>query len=300
MISYPYTERERGISLYHRHFFGYSAIFILLICLLSVLCGCSEKPVVKTEPSLTVDIRKIGAADAILLRGTGETPFSVLIDTGEPDDAEEVLACIRAAGVSRLDCLILTHFDKDHIGSAPQVLSRIGADRVLMPAYTGAGEEWDALCASLSALGDPQESLTADTAFSFGEIAFSISVPKALPYDKAQDNNSSLVTFVTFGDHTLCFAGDAEKLRQEELLDAGLSHVSFLKVPHHGVWNKKLDVFLQALSPDYAVITCSGKNPPEDKVLETLNALGTKTYLTADGNIRVTCTRETMEVIQTP
>ena len=262
------------------------------------LSGCAETAPVSGEPMLYADFYKIGAADAILLRGTGETPFSVLIDTGEADDAQEILSGLRSVGVSRLDCMIFTHFDKDHIGSAPAILSKISADRILMPTGEGTGEAYDALSAVLASIDTPAERLSEDCSFSFGETVFSVSVPKSSSYEKAHDNNSSLAILVTFGENRLYFTGDAERLRQEELLAEGLSHVTLLKVPHHGVWNKKLDEFFAPLSPDYAVITCSSKNPAEQKTLDALNALGTETYLTADGNISFVCTRQTISAVR--
>lgn len=242
--------------------------------------------------ALTVTFYKIGKADAILLQEDGDAPFSVLIDTGEADDAPEITAKLRAAGADTLDCLILTHFDKDHIGGVPEILSSVSVRRILMPAYEGTGEAYDAMLTAFEANGIPApEILTADTAFTLGKTDFLIDVPKAADYGKNQDNNQSLIVTVTHGDNRLLFAGDAEKLRQREFLSLNsLSPVTLLKVPHHGVWNKGLDDFFSALSPAYAVITCSDKNPPEDQTLSALAACGTKTYLTQDGDIVCTVT----------
>ncbi|MBO5670229.1 MAG: MBL fold metallo-hydrolase, partial [Clostridia bacterium] len=100
----------------------------------------------------------------------------------------------------------------------------------------------------------------------------------------------------------LYLAGDAEQLRQTELISelnaAGIDTVSLLKVPHHGVYNKGIDAFFSACRPQYAIITCSDKNPPDPETLSCLHALDAKTFLTADGDIRVVCTEDSITVTQ--
>ncbi len=280
------------------------------VILLSLCSGCTvqdggqadtsaQTETIDEGSTLYIEFYKIGKADAALLTVTdvAENPFSVLIDTGEADDAAEIIEKVRGAGVSELDYLILTHFDKDHIGGFPSVLANLPAKNILLPAYTGEGEAYNAMQKTLSA-ADGVTVLHADTAFSFGEITFAVSVPHELAYEKNQDNNSSLCVTVTYGDTRMLFAGDAEKLRQAELLADGVGDVTLLKVPHHGVWNKGLDDFFAACKPAYAIITDSDTNPAEDKTQDALDALGTVIYETRNGDVFVTVTRDKMTVEQ--
>ncbi len=268
---------------------------VVSVCLLllSVACGTGG------AEGLSVVFYKIGKADAMLITGTDTAggPFSVLVDTGETDDAPEIIEKVQAAGVETLDCLILTHFDKDHIGGFPALLSEIPAKTVLLPDYVGEGEAYDAMAARL-AVTEGVRVLAEDTAFTFGDAAFSVSVPKCAVYEKKQDNNSSLCVTLTYGRHTLLLAGDAESERQAELLSTGLSPCTLLKVPHHGVWNKGLDAFFAACAPAYAVITDSDKNPAEEKTLDALRELGAQIYETRNGDIRVRLTADTVTVTQ--
>lgn len=279
----------------------FHALFLsLLLVFAAVLCGCQTQ----NTDTLTLDFYKIGKADAVFIRGTDDdgTPFSVLIDTGEADDAPEITEKLRAAGVDTLDYLILTHFDKDHIGGLPALLSEISAAHILMPDYVGSGTPYEAMTALFSDNTYPTQVLTADTQFTCGNTHFSISVPKQKTYAKKQDNNASLVITVTHGKQILYFAGDAEQLRQEELISelsaAGITKTALLKVPHHGVYNDGIDAFLAACAPQNAIITCSDKNPPDPETLSCLHALDAKTFLTADGDIRVVCTEDNLTVTQ--
>ena len=285
---------KRNITALH-------ALFLSVLLLLGItLTGCQ----MENDDPLTLDFYKIGKADAILIRGTGEdgTPFSVLIDTGEADDAPEITAKLKAAGTATLDYLILTHFDKDHIGGLPTLLSEISAAHILLPDYVGEGEPYEAMTALFADGTYPVQTLTEDLQFTLGKTQFSVSVPKQKVYAKKQDNNASLVITVTHGTQVLYFAGDAEQLRQAELISElsaqGITETALLKVPHHGVYNDGIDAFFAACSPSYAIITCSDKNPPDPQTLSLLYALDSSVYLTTDGDIHVVCTEKDITVTQ--
>lgn len=273
-------------------------VLILLLC--SFLVSCQTE----NGSTLTLDFYKIGKADAILIRGVQEdgTPFSVLIDTGESDDAPEIVEKIRAVGIETLDYLILTHFDKDHIGGVAGVLSSLSAGHILMPDYIGEGAPYEQMTALFADGSYPVQVLTEDTQFTLGKTAFSVSVPKQSSYAKKQDNNASLVITVTHGTQFLYLTGDAEALRQKELISelssAGITKTALLKVPHHGVYNDGIDTFFAACSPANAIITCSDKNPPDAMTISQLNALNAKVYLTSDGDIRAVCSETGITVTQ--
>lgn len=271
---------------------------LLLLCLFLVGCGDHS------ASTLTLDVYKIGKADALFLQGihTDGAPFSVLIDTGEADDAPELIEKIKAAGIDSLDYLILTHFDKDHIGGLPALLDKIPADAILMPDYVGEGEPYEAMTALFADGSYPVQVLTEDTQFTLGQTLFAVSVPKQKTYSQKQDNNASLVITVTHGTQILYLTGDAEQLRQGELISelsaAGITKTALLKVPHHGVYNDGIDDFFAACAPDHAIITCSDKNPPDPETISLLHALDAKIYLTADGDIRIVCTEDSITVTQ--
>ncbi len=270
----------------------------LLLCFLLLFPLCLSSCLSAAPETLSITCYKIGKADAFFI----QTPdaHTILLDTGEADDAAEISQKLKNAGIKELDMLILSHYDKDHIGGAPEILEQFPTAQILMPAYEGSGVPYDALQAALQTAGQATiMRLTTDMSFSCGEVSIAVSVPRTLHYEKNQDNNASLVVTVTYGTQTMLFTGDAEKLRQEELLNSGvLAPVTFLKVPHHGVWNKKLDDFFAAVSPEYAVITCSQKNPAEEETITALEQLGTKIYCTVDGDIHITCTKDDMTITQ--
>ena len=239
------------------------ALLLMLFALLAMGCDTA-----RSEPALTVTALSIGKADSILLT---DGAHSVLIDAGEEDDGDKVLDALAEAGVRRLDLIIFTHFDKDHIGGAPELLAGIRADRVVMPAYEPDGKRYRALLEALDGAGLAAERLTADTSLAVGDMAIDIWTPKA-PYEES-DNDQSLVVRVRCGGMCALLMGDAEEARTRELLDGGYDLACDL---------------LDAAAPRCAIITDSTKNPAEDELLSLLAARGIETLRTADGTVRVT------------
>ncbi|MBR5746568.1 MAG: MBL fold metallo-hydrolase, partial [Clostridia bacterium] len=64
---------------------------------------------------LTFDVLDIGKADCIVMRHKGQV---LLIDTGEEENLPEIESHLSSRGISKIDYLILSHFDKDHVGGA--------------------------------------------------------------------------------------------------------------------------------------------------------------------------------------
>jgi beta-lactamase superfamily II metal-dependent hydrolase len=107
-----------------------SIILILLFSSIS-LASCKNPPKNEQEPKFTpceIDILKVGKADCIVIN-TGTQ--IVMIDTAEEENFSTVKSYMEKRGYSRIDTLILTHYDKDHIGGAAQILSSYDVKNVV-------------------------------------------------------------------------------------------------------------------------------------------------------------------------
>lgn len=230
-------------------------------------------------------IFKIGKADAILL-SSGER--NVLIDTGEDDDGQEILSYMEQNGIDKLDALILTHFDKDHVGGADRIVKRVEILKVYQPDYDSDSGQFEEYDTNVRETDTPVEVLSGPVNFTCGRMEIRIYPP--LKGEYKEENDYSLITSVTCGKNRLLFSGDAETERLKELMDGeqaidgGLEH-AFLKLPHHGRWDAELESFLDAVAPSCAAITCSEKNPADGKVLALLKEREIAVFLTSDGNI---------------
>lgn len=144
--------------------------------------------------------------------------------------------------------------------------------------------------------------LTAPFAFDLGEASVLVEPPLSYAVkddEKEIDNNFSLITTVTRGENRLLFTGDAEKQRLREWLsDESAQNLHFLKVPHHGAYNKALDELLETVRPEYAAVCSSEKNPADQETLALLEQYQISTFQTKDGNITVLSDGERLEVSQ--
>lgn len=278
----------------------YPAIILLLCLLFSavLLAGCGEAAGTPVEP-LTVTMLSIGKADAIVLQCAGEV---MVIDAGEADDGKELVNFLAWQGIQRVDALVITHFDRDHVGGAARLVKKLEVGRVLLPGYEGQNEEYAALIAQLEKSGLTPERLTKAASFSLGDAEVLVEPPLSYPAEVTQDgmdNDLSLITTVTHGSQRLLFMGDAEKDRLQEWLgQEKRESCGFVKMPHHGNYNKALPSLIDTLKPQIAAICDSDKNPAEDRTLVLLERAGAAVYETKDGEIVVTSDGKSLSVTQ--
>lgn len=251
-------------------------ILTTLIFCLTLFCSCG-----KSGASLTVHILKIGKADAIILQTSSHT---ILIDTGEADDAPEICQTLSEMDVASIDLLILTHYDKDHIGGAAEILENFAVKEIAEPGYAKSGKHYKAYRSA--AAGVSHTIPTQTIVYRFGELSLTVYPPEK-SYEN--ENDFSLVTLAEFAGCRLLFTGDILAERTEDLLSAGVDlSADFLKVPHHGSFEENSSALISAVSPRLSAITCSDKNPPDDELLALLRASGCTVYETRNGDLRLT------------
>lgn len=259
----------------------------LLTGMVLLLAGCTQSPestAGSTEPApaspLTVTFLKVGKADAILLRTANHT---VVLDCGEKSDGKKITARLEEDGVTAVDCLILSHYDQDHIGGAAKVISNLDVSRVIGADYEEESEEFQSLREALDAKGLTLERPAAVFSFTLDDALFTVYPHEADSYAEGFDNNCSLVVRVEHHEETLLFTGDAMQERLNEIMDIG--GCDLLKVPYHGREIANLPEFLAAVKPEYAVISTNAESI-SDTATAALDRIGAQTYITCrDGNI---------------
>lgn len=255
---------------------------------------------VQAEPVETLEEKlfeavflKIGKADAIILRCGDET---MVIDSGEDEDGQEVLDYLAKGSVPKIDVLLITHFDKDHVGGADTVVRGIEVERVLQPAYEGTAKAYTEYMQALEEEGISPENVEETLYFDLGGASVMVEPPASYEIpdgDDEYDNDFSLITTVEFGAGRFVLTGDIEKKRIREWLAQGdVKPCDVLKVPHHGHYTSALDEMFAALSPQYAVICDSSKNPADGRTLDLLAKYSVETLETKDGDITIFCDGE--------
>lgn len=275
-----------------------SAAFCALLTLLP-LSGCdtaqSNTPTV--TGALTITALDVGKADAMILQTANAT---VVLDTGCKGDGKLIEERLAEQNITKIDALIITHFDKDHVGGAARLVNRMEIDNIYLPDYAGVNDEYKDFQKKL------EKSDTAPTILAAGEtqkwqyddVAFTLTAAQKTDYGKNEENDFSLGLYLRHGDKSFLFAGDAEEARQQELMQSNFGKVDFLKFPYHGNYLKTTEAFLDAFAPHYALICCSKKEYAQDGTVNTLQKRGIETYYTCDGDITVISDGRTILVNQ--
>ena len=226
------------------------------------------------EETLTVTFLKCGKADAMLLQ---TDTHAVVIDCGEKSDGSKMVDLLNAQGVKTIDCMILTHYDQDHIGGAAKVVKKFDVQEIIASDYEEDSSEYEKLTAAMAdkdlTFTIPEDPLT----FTVGDLLLEVCPHENTDYADGFDNNCSIVTKVTHGSNVLLFTGDAMQERLEEIMDIGTCDL--LKVPYHGRSLDNLGTFLDAVKPTYAVISTS-QDELASSTLEALSSRKIVTYAT--------------------
>ena len=271
------------------------ALFLSMALVFFAGCAAKETPSAAEEPrsGLEVTVLDAGKADAILLT----TPASaVLIDCGEKGYGEEILGVLAARGVEKLDLLIVTHFDRDHVGGAAKVIGGIPIARVLQSGRPGDSGAYRKYIRALEKASLSPETVRETLSFTLDGAEYTVEPPQREHYDRDESNNSSLIVTLVYGRTRLLFMGDAETARIAEYLASSPAPCDLVKLPHHGEKEKMLDALLAAVKPRYAVITCSAGAPEAASTAAALQTAGVESYPTRLGAVRIRSDSETLDV----
>ena len=273
-----------------------SAFLILLLC----SYGLAD---------LEVDFLDVGQGDAALLVCDGE---SMLIDGG-PASASQLVYTFLREKTEYLNAIVATHPHDDHIGGLPAALNAVPVGVIYSPVSSWDSPRWAAIEQYAELQGTPIIVPVEGEVFSLGGA--DVTVLHCWP-EAWTENDMSIVLRVDYGDVSFLFTGDAEDLSEYMMLDAEFAmpeeknslDVDVLKVGHHGSSTSSTPEFIEAVSPDIAVISCETGNPyhhPHAETLLTLEAadvevlrtdeLGTITIRTDGVNVDVSTMRTAPE-----
>ena len=240
---------------------------ILAVGALLVFSLLAERtPAGNTTAVQPLEIAFIGTtedADCILLWQPG---YTMMIDTGEEADGDAILGFLEDEGIDRIDLLVLTHPDKDHIGSAARILEAVEVGTLLEPDYTGEKKRLEEVRETADRLGVPREQLTSRWQHTAGALTVTVYPPERNDYDG--ENNYSLATLVEHGQVAMLFPGDAKNKRLSELMDYDWPADQPLQAPPPWPVQRKFRRFLAGAPPRPHVVTASQPD-------ETLRAIGT-------------------------
>lgn len=259
---------------------------LILLLILLFLLGCACAPT-DSEDTKKLDIYafSIGKADALLVR---TSDAAIMIDTGENGDGKDLVSRMQKLGIEKLDLLILTHFDKDHIGGADAIIKALPIDRIILPSYDKESKQYTQLLAALAQTDAEVSYLTQDVSLQYGGLELTV-WGSPVPFDGESDNEQSLITKILYQGKTLLFMGDAEEEELEKLV-FGTRNLTcdVLKLPHHGFYDKNTFALMTVSMPSYVIICDSEKNPAAQETLQAMEVYDPVILQTKDGDVHLT------------
>ncbi|MGB6178598.1 ComEC/Rec2 family competence protein [Carnobacterium sp.] len=241
--------RSKGIKIGFLFFIGLLLFFLL-------------RPLVSETPEKTkIVVFGLGKADSIYIESGNET---ILIDTGLKSTKEELALKLQALRVEKLDYLILTHPDKDHIGAASYILEKFEVGELIQSNHFKDTKREARIQKVIDEKDIKNIRLKEDLTVELGTLKVSIISPKKNEYKG--DNDYSLITLIEDENLNYLFAGDAEEKLLEETLEVDLPKIDLYKVANHGRKNPNSKKFIEKISPKLSVIT----NFKEDSEVEDI------------------------------
>lgn len=236
----------------------YYLILILLIF---------HKTIPLYNSNLEVVMFDVGEADSMLI-STPSKKVNILIDTGRGIDINNIIIYLKSIGISKLNYLIITHGDEDHIGGALYLIDNFKVDNVIL----NKGDYTELEVELITHLKNKNIKYTNN----INKIPLLGSYMYLLNTKKfSNENDNSIVTYFEYQKYKFLFMGDSSSKTEEYLINNyNLTNISFLKVSHHGSNTSSSPLFINKITPKVSLISVGRNNlyhHPSKEVLTNLS-----------------------------
>ncbi|WP_155593955.1 MBL fold metallo-hydrolase [Lysinibacillus cavernae] len=265
-------------------------IIVLLLCIF-LLAGCTEA--VKTEKipvtaghDMRVHFIDVGQGDSILIESPkGKT---MLVDGGVKGAGQQVVSYLKERGVNKLDIVVATHPDADHIGGLIPVLNSIAIEQFYDSGKVHTSQTFEEMLTLIDEKNIPYHVPKTGDTIKFDE---DVTVKVLNANEQATDNNdASIVLKMAYGNISFLLTGDAGVSLEKEMMQYDVE-ATVLKAGHHGSNTSSSEDFIRAVKPKVTILSYGEGNKyghPHAEVVDRLQAIGSKIYATADiGTITV-------------
>lgn len=251
----------------------------------------------------------VGQGDCTVIIGENRS-YSLMIDTGGKINytteewaksssyqlSSNTLTFLKSLGVTKLDALIISHGDYDHMGEALNIVSKFPVKQVIF----NQGEVNDLEQSLITVLNQKRIPYTQD----IETLKFSNTTLQFLTTTLTTDENTnSLIIYMYLAGYTFLFMGDADINNEEEIIrNYNITNIDILKVGHHGSRTSTSTTFIETIKPKYAIISAGRNNRYGHPHAEVLTTLASTTVLRTDlqGSIAFKIKNAQMQIEQYP
>lgn len=210
------------------------------------------------EPAhLEVHFIDVGQGDCELI--IGEMGKTMLIDSGVEKMSDKVIGYISSLGIKKLDYVVATHPDSDHIGAMDKIVEHFDVDHFFMPTAVSKSSDYKELISVLGKKNLPPKALYSGDELQFDNANMKVLSPR-MDKNYNDTNSYSIVIKLIYQNTSFMFTGDATMENESDIVD-DFDDIScdVLKLAHHGSSTSTSEYFLKRANPTFAVISC-GKN----------------------------------------
>ena len=263
-------------------------IFILLI-IIYTLC-IKAKPLI--DFNTYVYFLDVGQGDSLLIYSKHKV---ILIDTGGNDNvkvSDNTIKFLKSTGKSKINYLVLTHGDYDHMGEAISLVENFRVEKVIFN------------CGSYNELEKNLIKVLDKKKIKYYSCIKELNIDKNKLYflqtkEYDNENDFSNVIYTKLDGYKFMFMGDASSATEKEIINKyNLPNIDVLKVGHHGSKTSSSKEFVGVINPKYSIISVGKNNRyghPNDSVLQNLN--DSKIYRTdQDGSIMFKIKNNKLEI----
>ena len=230
----------------------------------------------ETNSNLKVYFIDVGQGDCTLIEKNGEY---VLIDAGNNRDGKKLVNYFNSLGITKFKYVIGTHPHEDHIGGMDDIIKNFNIEHYLMPDLITPTPTFEEVLKQLENKNIKYEVPEIDSTFKLGNAKFKTIF---IDNDEEDMNNSSIVLKLTYKNISYLFMADAEKKVENQILNKDIKS-NVLRVGHHGTKYATTKEFLNAVNPEYSVISVGKDNDygfPKQDVLNRIKNSGSRLFRT--------------------
>ena len=201
---------------------------------------------------------------------------NILIDTGEAENT--VVEYLLDRGITKIDYLMISHFDSDHSGKTIEIMENLNVKRLIISKQPEYSEQFENTIKSSNKYKVEIIQVKAGDCIKIeDDIYFEILWPKTEEMITENPlNNNSIVCKLNYNNFTMMFTGDIEEIAENKIVaEYNLEELNstILKVAHHGSATSSTEKFINKVNSKIALIGVGKDNKfehPHDKIIKTL------------------------------
>ena len=222
------------------------------------------------NPNFNLTMIDVGQGDCFLIR----YPYNkgnILVDTGSEDNyrvTNQLIPYFKSIGLTKIDYLVTSHGDEDHLGSASILINNFKVDNIVLNKGSASELEKDLV------------KLAKEKNIHYSNEINDIKVGNRKIYfldtnNYDNENDNSNIMYFKYKNYSFLFMGDASfKVEDNLIKEYNLSNISFLKVGHHGSNTSSNYDFIKSINPKVSLISVGENNSyghPNKEVLSNLS-----------------------------